>query len=242
MELSFAAAIADRHISCSLCRYVVEPGEIFWRARSSCDSKCDGLWLCTAHIPLNAKGMIIEPSEVREGITRVRADAMDVRSGIIPTLLGNWDANYELTPEEFEELVFDRILAMNLQGFRMGAANRKDGGIDIVFWSCGVLPILGAVQVKHHRSPSAKVGASHVSEFAGAMGAHRFNVGLMVTNTSFTDEARHRARMGLAPVQLRDGFALRKWMADDFSIEKLDFVIRNAEFCKGIVTGIPQFA
>lgn len=160
---------------------------------------------------------------------------------MIPSLLRDSDAIYRLTPEEFEELVFDRLVAMGLQGFRMGAANRKDGGIDIVFWTLGLLPMLGAVQVKHHRSPQAKVGSCDVREFAGAMEGHHFNVGLIVTNTAFSDDAKHRAKTGTTPIRLRDGDVLWKWIADDFSIETVDFFIRNAEFCRGVEIRMPQF-
>jgi len=238
--LSVSQGMADQRIRCSLCEYLIEPSEIFWRGRpSSSDRDC--LWICTGHLPLNAKGMISEPSADGSAITYVRADAIDVRNEIIPRLLRDSNAIYCLTPEEFEELVFDRLLAMDLQTFRMGPANRKDGGIDVIFWTRGLFPMLGAVQIKHHRSPQAKVGPADVRELAGAMEGYHFNVGLIITNTSFTEDAKHRADMGTTPIQLRDGEALRNWIADDFAIEKLEFVSRNAEFCRGIEIHVPQF-
>lgn len=239
-HLSFEQKMADQHIRCSLCEYVIEPGEIFWRGRPS-NANSDRLRICTGHIPLNSKGMIVEPSADGSAITYVRADALDVRRDIIPRLMRDSDAIFRLTPEEFEELVFDRLVAMDLQAFRMGPANRKDGGIDVVFWTRGLFPMLGAVQIKHHRSPQAKVGPAEVRELAGAMGGHRFNVGLIITNTTFTEDAKHLAVTGSAPIQLRDGEVLRSWIADDFAIEKLEFVSRNAEFCRGIEIRIPQF-
>ena len=130
---------------------------------------------------------------------------------------------------------------MDLQAFRMGAANRKDGGIDAVFWTHGLFPMTGAVQIKHHRSPAAKVGPADVRGLAGAMSGHPFNVGLIVTNTSFTDDSKHQATKVTPPIQLRDGDALWKWIGDDFEIERLEFVARTAEFCKGIAVRVPQF-
>lgn len=238
--MPLSQGMADHRIRCSLCKHVIEPGEIFWRGRPG-NSDHDCLWVCTGHIPLNAKGMIAEPSADGSPFTYVRADAIDVRQDMIPRLLHDSDAIYHLTSEEFEELVFDRLLAMDLQAFRMGPANRKDGGIDAVFWTRGLLPMLGAVQIKHHRSPEAKVGPAVVRELAGAMEGHHFNVGLIITNTSFTEDAKHRADTCTTPIQLRDGEVLRKWVADDFTIEKLEFVSRNAEFCKGIEIRVPQF-
>ena len=239
-HLSLSQAMANRSIRCSLCDHEIEPGEIFWRG-GLIGASGDSVWICTGHIPLNAKGMIVEPSDDASAITYVRADAIDIRQDMIPRLLRDPDAIYRLTAEEFEELVFDRLVAMDLQAFRMGPANRKDGGIDAVFWTRGLLPMLGAVQVKHHRSPQAKVAPADVRGFAGAMEGHHFNVGLIITNTSFTDDAKHRAETGTTPILLRDGEVLRDWIADDFSIEKLEFVSRNAEFCKGIEIRVPQF-
>lgn len=183
----------------------------------------------------------MEPSPDNSAIKYIRADALNVRQTIIPALLRDVEAIYHLTPDEFEELILDRLFAMDLQAFRMGAINRKDGGIDAIFWTRGLFPMLGAVQIKHHRSPQVKVGPADVRELVGAMEGHRFNIGLIITNTSFTKDAKHRADTGTTPILLRDGEVLQKWIADDFSIEKLDFVTRNAEFCRGIEINVPQF-
>ena len=78
-------------------------------------------------------------------------------------------------------------------------------------------------------------------ELAGAMEGHHFNVGLIITNTSFTEDAKHQADTGTTPIQLRDGEVLHKWVADDFAVERLEFVSRNAEFCRGIEICVPQF-
>ena len=238
--LSLTRAMADRRIQCNLCCYVIEPGEIFWRGRLG-DSGRDGLWICKSHIPLNAKRIIEEPSVDGSEIISVHADAIDIRGDMIPRLLRDVDAIYRLTPEEFEELVFDRLIAMDLQAFRLGPANRKDGGIDAVFWTRGLFPMLGAVQIKHRHSPQTKIGPAVVRDFAGAMRKHQFNVGLIITNISFTEDAKHEAGAGTVPIQLRGGDALRSWIADDFAIERLEFVTRNVEFCKGIEIRVPQF-
>lgn len=156
MNISLSQGIANRSIRCSLCDHVIEPGKVFWKGGLD-ETECDSLCICTGHIPLNANRMIVKPSSDESGINYIKADAVDVRNDIIPELLRDSDAIYQLTPEKFEALVFDRLIAMGLQGFRMGAANRKDGGIDIVFWTNGLLPMLGAVQVKHHRYKSSTI-------------------------------------------------------------------------------------
>jgi len=240
-DLTMTRAIADRRLKCSLCSHVVEPGELFWRARQGANADRDTLWLCVDHIPMNTKRMITDPPDDGSSITYVRADAVDARASIIPRLLADSEAIYSLTPEEFEELVLDRLLAMGAQAFRIGPANRKDGGVDIVFWTTGLLPVLGAVQVKHVRSASAKIGSPAVRDFTGAMNDHHFNIGLIVTNGSFTDDAKRQVQKGASIIQLRDGDVLRKWVASDFTIERIEFVNRNVEFCRGVHVSLPRF-
>lgn len=240
-DLTAKRAIANRHLKCSLCAHIVEPGELFWRVRQGTNSDSDTLWLCVGHIPMNTKQMIVDSSDGLSSITNVRSDAVDARASIIPRLLEDPKSIFRLTPDEFEELVLDRLLAMNLQAFRMGPANRRDGGVDIVFWTTGLLPMLGAVQVKHHRTTNAKVTPSDVREFAGVMEQHHFNIGIIVTNTSFTEDAKHQAQSGASPILLRDGAVLERWVVDDFTIETLGFIIRNLEFCKGVVVDLPKF-
>lgn len=239
MHLSMTRGIANQSIQCSLCEHVIRPGEIFWH--HSGHSRNISLRICTNHIPNNSKGMITEESADGSPITYVRADAVDVRRDMIPRLLNDWDTIYSLTPEDFEELVFDRLVAMDLQAFRMGSANRKDGGLDVIFWTHGVFPMLGAVQIKHHRSPEAKSGPADVRELAGAIQGHHFNVGLIVTNTAFTDDAKHQVVNGPCPIQLRDGGTLRRWIADDFEVEEVNFITHTIEFCRGMEIGVPQF-
>jgi len=239
MNLSMIQVLANQCIQCSLCKDVIEPGEIFWHQSSGADNQL--LSICRNHIPLNTTNMISEPSPDGSLIEFVRAEALDIRRDMIPRLISDWDTIYSLTPEEFEELVFERLVAMDLQPFRMGPANRRDGGIDIIFWTRGVFPMLGAVQVKHHKSAEAKTGPADVRELAGAMHGHHFNVGLIVTNTSFTNDAKHRAQNQSSPIQLRDGEALRRWIADDFGLEQVSVATRTIEFCKGIKIRVPQF-
>jgi len=227
-------AMANEGLTCVFCGNFIEPGEIFWNLSES-------LPICRKHIPLNTKDMIVEASPDGSPITYVRANAVDSRGALIPRLLNDWEMIYGLTPEEFEELVFDRLVAMDLEPFRMGPANKRDGGIDIIFWTRSVFPMLGAVQIKHHRTPEAKTGPADVRELAGAMQGHHFNVGLIVTNTSFTGDAKHQAEKTSSPIQLRDGEALRKWIADDFELEKVNVVTRTIEFSKGTKIRVPHF-
>jgi hypothetical protein len=95
---------------------------------------------------------------------------------------------YRISPEQFEEFLCDRLFAMGFEPRRVGAINQKDGGIDILFWPRlgGAFPFLGAAQVKHHRDPKTKEGPATVRDFAGVIASHSLNVGMLVTNTSFS--------------------------------------------------------
>lgn len=239
-SLPLKQQIANHRIRCDLCPNEIAPGERFWQVGQGAGK--GSLLICPSHIPLNTTRILTESHPEGWAITYVRPEALDVRSDLVPGLLNDWEKVYSLTPEEFEELVFDRLVAMGLQAIRLGPANQKDGGIDIIFWTCTVFPMLGAVQVKHHRTPKRKTGSSDIRDLAAAMRSYYFNIGLVVTNTSFTDEARFESeKNGSPPIQLRDGEALRKWIADDFRIEELNFVTRTIEVCKGLGVNVPRF-
>ena len=155
--LNLTKAMADQSLLCPFCGETIGPGELFWRVFDESDR--DLFVICREHVSLNTRNLISEPAIDGSAIAYVRSEALDIRREIIPKLLSDWDNIYSLTPEEFEELVFDRMLAMEFQPFCLGPANQKDGGIDVIFWTSGALPILGAVQVKHHQAKGTKAGS-----------------------------------------------------------------------------------
>ncbi|MBV9306187.1 MAG: restriction endonuclease [Acidobacteriaceae bacterium] len=125
-----------------------------------------------------------------------------------------------LSPEQFQNLIADRLEQMGLGVQLVGNVFRKDGGIDIVAYPrqdrCN-FPFLLAVQAKHHRT-SRKTEVQDVREFHGALrcGLPNFNMGLLVTNTSFTADADWLARNTGTLVRLRDLKDLRRWIRNDF--------------------------
>lgn len=240
MHLSIQIGMASSRLKCSLCQHVMEAGETFWLGRIGENEK-PVLAICFSHIPHNAKGVFEEPQVTDSAITYVSAKALNVETEVIPKLLQDPEYVNQLTDDEFEELILDRFLAMGFQGFRISPARSKDGGIDIVLWSLGILPMLGVVQVKHHRSKKRNVESVFISELSGAMGRHRFNFGVIVTNTGFTPNAQFEASQSRHPIQLRDSKALEKWISDDFSVERLDFVSRATKFCREVQIQLPEF-
>jgi len=152
-----------------------------------------------------------------------------------PTLI------HRLTPNELEELICDRLSAMNFEPRRTGAINRKDGGVDIVFWprQNSAFPFLGAAQVRHHSDSKVKEGPPSVRDFAGVIAGHPFNVGLLITNTSFSPDAEWFAREHAKLIRLRDFSDIRRWLWNNFDDEAEWREIPNEiELCPGVVLKI----
>jgi hypothetical protein len=130
---------------------------------------------------------------------------------------------------------------MGFEPKRTGAINRKDGGIDILFWPRQPIafPFLCAAQVKHHRNPNDNVGSPTVREFAGAIGGQSINAGLLVTNTSFSPDAKWFARERAKLIRLR-GFAdIQRWLLKNFSDEaEWHDIPSEIEVCPGVVVKI----
>jgi hypothetical protein len=155
---------------------------------------------------------------------------------IDPTLI------HQLTPDQFEEFVCDRLSAMGLEMVRVGATNQRDGGIDIFFWPPrhkSPFPFLGAAQIKHHRDPVQKEGPASIREFQGVMSSHPINAGLIVTNTQFSPDAQWFAQQHARLVRLRDFSDIRRWLLNDFADEaEWRELPKTLELCPGIVIKI----
>jgi Restriction endonuclease len=151
-----------------------------------------------------------------------RADVQIIPLGEIlaAKLRGDPATIHELTPDQFEEFVCDRLYAMGFEPQRLGPCNRRDGGIDVLFWPrvWRNFPFLGAAQVKHRRSRKT-LGPTSVREFASVIANHPINAGLLVTNTSFTPDARWFAEERAKLLRLRDFDDMARWIRNDFSSE-----------------------
>jgi hypothetical protein len=125
-----------------------------------------------------------------------------------------------LTPEKFQYLIADRLERWGLDVQLVGDIYRKDGGIDIIAHPRSGPPFLVAVQVKHHRtSTPTKVGS--IRDFHGSLTSNGspFHIGLVVTNTNFTADARWFADQNSKLIRLRDLPHLRRWLRDEFDNE-----------------------
>lgn len=168
----------------------------------------------------------------------IRIDIVGVASALTKQLAGDPQLVHRISPEEFEEFVCDRLFAMGLEPKRVGDTNRRDGGVDIVFWprSAAAFPFLGAAQVKHHRDPRTKEGPSGVRDFAGVLAGHPFNAGILVTNTSFSADAQWFAHEHAQLMRLRGFRDIRRWMFGIFDDDaEWREIPTSIELCPGVI-------
>jgi transcriptional regulator with XRE-family HTH domain len=171
-----------------------------------------------------------------------RVELIDISKALTERILKNPDEIYSIGPSKFEDLVLDRLAEMGLRPQRVGANTyARDGGIDIVF--CGpsrcTFPFLGAVQVKHHRSPLIKTGPAPINQLAGVLGRGPFSAGIIVTNTSFTPSARWVASQRPALVRLRDLTDLMRWLKNNFTdAAEWKDIPEEIEVCPGLTVTI----
>lgn len=238
MNLRAQLATCNSNLACSLCSQYIQARSLFWRVETAAGRQT--IVICTDHIPLNTVELELD-QDTDNCCSSLTPRGLDIRNQLIPRIQKDWELIYSLSPDEFEQLVQDRLLYSGMQAFRTGRTNRKDGGVDIVFWIAGALPILGVVQVKHHCSPAVKTGADAVRDLAGVMLAHRFNVAFLVTNTEFTADAKAFAHENPTRIQLRDGRDVKQWIDGVFALETWQSETIKLKLCPGTTFDIPSF-
>jgi restriction endonuclease Mrr len=144
-------------------------------------------------------------------------------SNLVERLLRNPNDLSLLSGKQFEELIRERLEAAGYLVLQSGQTNTPDGGVDFfVRTKLGqpLIPVIGAIQVKHHSRPDIHCEAKVVREMAGFLEAHRYaiNFGLAVTNTAFSLEAkwfvRKKTQMFL---RVREGEHVRNWIESNFA-------------------------
>jgi len=148
-----------------------------------------------------------------------------------------------LPPEQFERFTAERLDRMGYNVTLTGKTNRKDGGIDLIavpkLASLGSYVIAG--QVKHHRGDQT-TGVDAVDRLL-AWKDSVFRAGLLVTNTSFTNDAIWKAHKdGNAHfLRLRDFIDLKRWLQDQYG-EPEDWreIPDQIELAPGVVIEIPR--
>jgi hypothetical protein len=178
-----------------------------------------------------------------ETIVQTEVIVVNITPKLVRVLLSQPDEIYNLSPEMFEDLLLDRLLAMGFGVSRVGKhTNQKDGGVDIIAWPERLtFPFLMGIQAKHHRSPVKKTGPGPVRELQGAVQNFGFNAGVLVTNTTFTPDAQWAAKQQPLLVRLRDLDDIQRWLKDDF-LDEYDWreMPEQVEVCPGITIQIPK--
>lgn len=144
-----------------------------------------------------------------------------ITATIINRILRDPKELYKLSPDKFEEVVIDRLEAMGYEVTKVGETYQPDGGVDIIIRAKSGFPCCGAVQVKHHQRSALKTPVDVIQRMLGVLSQHseKFNMGLIVTNTSYTNPGEFvLARLG-QHLLLRDGKDVHRWIRGDFNIE-----------------------
>lgn len=147
-----------------------------------------------------------------------RAEVHEFSENLLGELRAEPAAIFGLTEDQFELLVCDRLRAMGMGVERVGSIYSSDGGIDVVAWpeKSATFPFLLAVQAKFHRRRNRKTGPNPVLELQSVVRNLPFQAGLLVTNTSFTPNAKWVASNSPHLVRLRDHEDLRRWILGNF--------------------------
>jgi hypothetical protein len=196
-----------------------------------------------------ATGSTTFPHERHQALIDLLIESYTVRLAVFTQAVYTWlledpDRLRTLTAENFELLIADRLKAMGLGVQLVGGARRKDGGVDLIAWpdrGCQ-FPFLLAGQVKHHHA-DRKTGAPAIRDFLGAITSEgsNFHLGLVVTNTSFSADAKWFAKNNGNLIRLRDLNDLCRWMQNDFQNEHEWREIPNQiELAPGITIPIPK--
>lgn len=146
---------------------------------------------------------------------------LDVTPQLLVLLRDNPEELRNLSPEQFEHVVAERIDRMGYDVQLTGRTNRRDGGIDLI--AVPKIRTIGsflmAAQIKHHRGDHT-TSRPDVDRLL-AWKDSPFRIGLMVTNTSFSQDARWLADQvnNRAFLRLRDFEDLKRWLYGQFESE-----------------------
>lgn len=243
---------AARPYTCSYCGSAINQGSPYIRLEPFGPTRQSGapvLYFCqscssvaswmqpAANLPTVDDRQLSLP--LAEHIKETRIQLIDISSSLSSRILSNPDELHRLSPSQFEEFVLDRLHAMGLEAYPVGGGTfHRDGGIDIIFTPAKsyAFPFLGAVQVKHRRDPQSKLGPGPLRELFGVLAANRsFAAGMIVTNTSFTPDAKDFATRCQPVLRLRDFKDLMRWVSENFTDDaEWREMPKRIQLCEGI--------
>ncbi len=137
---------------------------------------------------------------------------------VLADLQKNPELLHTLNPGQFELFIADRLSNMGFDTLRTGGVYRRDGGIDIIAIprALRIFGCMVAVQCEHHRSGRA-TGRGKIRDLLEWRG-NQFQLGVVVTNTSFTRPAQFVASQpnNKSFLRLRDFDDIIRWLRADF--------------------------
>ena len=170
-----------------------------------------------------------------------RIELVDVTPSLIQLLRENPQNLAQLSPMQFEHLVANRLDRMGFDVVLTGGLNTRDGGIDLVATpkERSLASFLLATQIKHHRTnqPTTREHVDRLLAWKDSI----FRMGLIVTNTRFTEDAKWIAAKNTNFIRLREFGDLTRWLHDNFR-DAADWseLPGSIELAPGIVVQIPR--
>lgn len=208
-----------------------------------------GIQKCILELSKISKKKRFDRELIREYISGKRClenngivQLVDASPQIIEMLKKDYSYIFQINPDEFELLVCEFLSRMDLEVKRIKSVYSRDGGIDIIAWPRdSKFPYLLATQVKHHRDPIRRTGPAPVRELQGIISCKPFQSGLLVTNTSFTPDAKWFAANKSYLIRLRDMNDLKKWIWNNYS-DPLNMrdIPSKIELAPNLIVDIPR--
>ena len=149
-------------------------------------------------------------------------EIIDITPNLLQLLREDPKKLQNLSPSQFEKFVAGRLDAMGFDVKLTGQTYQADGGIDLIAVPKirTLASFLLAGQIKHHKG-NIKTGIEAVDRLLSWQN-RGFNLGLLVTNTEFTKNARWLAMLegNRSFLRLRDFEDLKRWLQDNFTSEE----------------------
>ena len=119
----------------------------------------------------------------------------------------------EISPENFEQLTIDLLLAMGYEASGEALGRSGDGGIGGVIKQDKLGIDRVYIQAKRYGADNS-VAAREVRDFSGALEVKRMQKGVFVTTSSFSPDAQETAKQMQKHIILIDGKQLARLMVD----------------------------
>lgn len=148
-----------------------------------------------------------------------------------------------LAAHELEAFVRDCFWKMGFRCAQTGRTSEPDGGIDMIACSGPLQPFpqMLAVQVKSHAGGRRRTAVKTVRDFFGAMQSHAVTGGVIITNSTYTEDARQFAQRHKQRLWLRDIDDLVKWTHNDFRSQRFSAEVSSVlQLRKGVAFSVKR--